>query len=189
MSSKSKKIEKGCVGFFYNGIISKGKVVLGFDKNSCPEDLYKTRLCWYGNGLMFKYVSCTNPEEIFEKFQNDMKNTLINDNVYSGHIDSTEKALKEASGEKVAHLFPKRSNKPVEEIEKDEPEKDIKPTKKDKVESEDEETLKRVIQEYIKHLEYYISQHPDHWRYWTRIEVEEFRNGIPVIRLVPGIDE
>jgi len=58
-----------------------------------------------------------------------------------------------------------------------------------KVESEDEETLKRVIQEYIKHLEYYISQHPDHWRYWTRIEVEEFRNGIPVIRLVPGIDE
>ena len=58
-----------------------------------------------------------------------------------------------------------------------------------KIESEDAETLKRVIQEYIKHLEYYISQHPDHWRYWTRIEVEEFRNGIPVIRLVPGIDE
>jgi lauroyl/myristoyl acyltransferase len=52
-----------------------------------------------------------------------------------------------------------------------------------KVENNDEETLKRVVQEYIKHLEYHVSQYPDHWMYWPRMEVEGTENGVPVVRL------
>lgn len=56
-----------------------------------------------------------------------------------------------------------------------------------KVESDDEEVLRKVIQEYTNQLEYYVSQYPDYWAYWTRMEVEGFENGTPVMRLVPEI--
>lgn len=133
MSSKSKKIEKGCVGFFYNGIISKGKVVICLTEERDPKYIYEQRVPLYGNGLMFKYISCPNPDEVFGKFQNDMKNTSINNYIYSGHIESTEAILKKVSGEKVAHLFPKRTNKHTE----DETEKETK--SKSKVQKDDSE--------------------------------------------------
>jgi len=52
------------------------------------------------------------------------------------------------------------------------------------VESEDEGALKKAIREYISYLEHYISQHPDRWTYWTRMEVEGDEDGIPRIRLI-----
>ncbi len=54
---------------------------------------------------------------------------------------------------------------------------------------EDEETLKGVVQEYIRHLEYYISQHPDYWTHWARMEKEGFENGVPVMQVIPGITD
>jgi lauroyl/myristoyl acyltransferase len=52
-----------------------------------------------------------------------------------------------------------------------------------KVEGEDEETLKKVAQSYFKYLEYYVSQYPDQWIYWPRMEVEGVENGVPVVWL------
>lgn len=52
------------------------------------------------------------------------------------------------------------------------------------VESEEEGTLKKAIQAYISYLEHYISQHPDRWTYWTRMDVEGDENGIPKMRLI-----
>jgi lauroyl/myristoyl acyltransferase len=52
-----------------------------------------------------------------------------------------------------------------------------------RVEGEDEETLNKVVQRYFKYLEYYISQYPDQWIYWMRMEVEGVENGIPTVWL------
>jgi KDO2-lipid IV(A) lauroyltransferase len=57
------------------------------------------------------------------------------------------------------------------------------------VDTDDEETLKGVVQEYIKYLESYVSRHPDYWTHWARMERESFENGVPVMRVIPGITE
>jgi len=50
------------------------------------------------------------------------------------------------------------------------------------VEGEGEEAVKRAVQAYIRHLEHYVSHHPDHWLHWMRLEVEGVEDGVPVIR-------
>jgi hypothetical protein len=119
MPSKSKKPVKGCVGFFYKGIIGQGKFRAGYSEDKEPSDLYDELLTMYGEGLSFKYVSCEDPEAVFKKFKTDNKTTHINDDLYTGHIEPTEQSLKKVSGEKIAHGWPKRPARKEEDSEED----------------------------------------------------------------------
>ncbi|HWP45766.1 MAG TPA: lysophospholipid acyltransferase family protein [Candidatus Limnocylindrales bacterium] len=53
-----------------------------------------------------------------------------------------------------------------------------------KVQQEDEEVFKGIVQNYFTQLEYYVARYPDSWLYWTRMEKERVENGVPVIQLL-----
>ena len=150
--TKSNKQQKGCVGFLYKGIFAQGKFRAAYSEDKEPTDLYDELVKVYGTGVIFKYVLCENPEEVFKKFKADNKHTQINDDLYAGHIEPTEQSLKKVSGINCAHLWPKRSNKKEEDTEEDDKNKAKKPSSEDKSgnkkktqqadENEDEEITK-----------------------------------------------
>lgn len=109
--AKANKPQKGCVGIGYKGIIMQGKYCLAYCEGSDPAQVGDELVKNYGNGVTFKYVLCENPKTVYEEFKKKNDVTLINDDIFSGAIEATEKSLKEISGISTAHLWPKKSNK------------------------------------------------------------------------------
>jgi hypothetical protein len=118
------KKDTGCVGFFHGGIILTGRCVLGFSDQKEPDDIYDQLVVHYGDKLRFKYVSCENPEAVFKKFKTEMINGLVSDNIYTGSISASERALKDVSKIETAHNWPKKVKK---ESENDTDTADTKP--------------------------------------------------------------
>jgi hypothetical protein len=157
-SRKSKSQQ--CVGFLCGGVLKPNTLRFFKSENEDPSEFYDCMTEHYTTNVECKYVSCEDCDELFEKvcdaFSKERKDEKSD--LFSVSIASASSKLRDLSGSKSCHSYPKSSKKKADKDDeagsdseseekeekksskKDEPKKLVKKGKKETNNEESEES-------------------------------------------------
>jgi len=147
--SKSNKVEKGCVGIVYGGVLKASKIHIFKHEDTELEDFAKNLSQYYGTEFDIKFVPVEDFDDVYEKFLEtlDQEQRVSQTPVFNVSISDASKILKEVADAKACKSFTlKKKEKKVkdesdgeaEEEEEEEKSKKKSSSKKSKDESDGE---------------------------------------------------
>lgn len=141
--SKSNKVEKGCVGIVYGGVLKASKLHIFKHENTELEDFAKNLSQYYGTEFDIKYVPVEDFDDVYEKFLEtlDQEQRVSQTPVFNVSISDASKILKEVAEAKACKSFTLKKKEKEAEAEEEEDDKSKKKSssKKSKNDSEAEE--------------------------------------------------
>ena len=97
-SSKGKKSDKGCVGYFYGGVLKTGQAYVFSCESNSPQEVYDEQREHYGRHVTCKYVVCEDADKILEKLKKELSKEHEFGSIYSCHSSTLLESLKKVSG-------------------------------------------------------------------------------------------
>lgn len=97
-SNKGKKSDKGCVGYFYGGVLKTGQAYVFSCESNNPQEVYDEQREHYGRHVTCKYVVCEDADKILEKLKKELNNEHEFGSIYSCHSSTLLESLKKVSG-------------------------------------------------------------------------------------------
>lgn len=141
----SRKSKSQCVGFVYGGIIKPNTLRFFKSESEDPSDYVNEVAQYYTKNVYSKYVNCEDSDELFEKFCEAYSNERKDDtDIFNVGIAAATNKLRDLSGAKGVHNFPKSSKKKDDEKEDDDNEEQSD-GEEDKKTSKKKETPKKLV--------------------------------------------
>jgi hypothetical protein len=95
---KKVAVVKGCVGYFYGGVLKVGAAWVFSSESEDPQSVYDEARTYLGRYTTCKYVVCENASDVFEKLKEEINDAHDFGSVYLIHSSTLFDKLKEVSG-------------------------------------------------------------------------------------------
>jgi hypothetical protein len=95
---KKVAVVKGCVGYFYGGVLKVGSAWVFSSESEDPQSVYDEARTYLGRYTTCKYVVCENASDVFEKLKEEISDAHDFGSVYLIHSSTLFDKLKEVSG-------------------------------------------------------------------------------------------
>ena len=143
----SRKSKSQCVGFVYGGIMKPNTLRFFKSESEDPTDYLEEIIPHYTKSVQSKYVNCDDSDELFEKFCDAYTNERKEDtDIFNVGIAAATAKLRDLSGAKGVHNFPKSSKKKDEDKEDDDNENEEQSDQEeDKKSSKKKEAPKKLV--------------------------------------------
>lgn len=147
--STSRKSKSQCVGFVYGGVMKPNTLRFFKSESEDPSDYLEEVTPHYSKSVQSKYVNCEDSDELFEKFCDAYTNERKEGtDIFNVGIAAATAKLRDVSGAKGVHNFPKSSKKKDDDKDaEDEAEgnEDQSDQEDDKKSSKKKETPKKLV--------------------------------------------
>lgn len=110
--SKSKKSDKGCVGYFIGGALKSGVISVFSCDEPEPNDTHDAAKETFGTYCTCRWVSSDNPSKLLKKLEESLADGGNHDcgHLYTVHANNALEELKKVSGEKRVHVRKEKSS-------------------------------------------------------------------------------